>query len=473
LGREEALEAEVLRKIKPKPEEYVKVRNVYEKIRELLEAALEREGIDAEIELEGSVAKDTWISGDVDLDVFVLYPKDLGREWLKTHGFRIILEATKGLPQTIAYAEHPYVKVTMDSIDVDVVPAFKLKDPLEAETVVDRTPFHTRYVISKLSGKQKDEVRLLKKFMKTIGVYGAEIKVSGFSGYLVELLVIYYGSFKRVLEAASETWKPGLVIDVERYFRKKDLSKITKKFQNQPLIVIDPVDYRRNVAAAVSPRSMATFIAASKTYLRNPSELFFFKVKVEPTLAEVMELISSKPYDYVFVLFPIPKKPPDILWGFLRRSVKGIKSLLEKFGFNVLDYDVWCDEREYGVFVFELESEKISDFVKSEGPLIFSEPNSSRFLSKYVDSELTIAGPWIEDFKWVVIRKRKFSRASNLLKERLLEHGVSRILQEHLRKTWFKVLLKEDLKYIVETVGDDFLSYLRSFVRKKPEWLRI
>ncbi|OYT56158.1 MAG: hypothetical protein B6U76_04290, partial [Desulfurococcales archaeon ex4484_217_2] len=84
MGREEALEAEVLRKIKPKPEEYVKVKNVYEKIKELLEAALEREGIDAEIELEGSVAKDTWISGDVDLDVFVLYPKDLGREWLKT-----------------------------------------------------------------------------------------------------------------------------------------------------------------------------------------------------------------------------------------------------------------------------------------------------------------------------------------------------------------------------------------------------
>jgi tRNA adenylyltransferase (EC 2.7.7.25) len=54
-------------------------------------------------------------------------------------------------------------------------------------------------VISNLHREQKDEVRLLKKFMKGIGVYGAEIKVKGFSGYVAELLVYFYDSFRNVL----------------------------------------------------------------------------------------------------------------------------------------------------------------------------------------------------------------------------------------------------------------------------------
>jgi tRNA nucleotidyltransferase (CCA-adding enzyme) len=37
--------------------------------------------------------------------------------------------------------------------------------------------------------------------MKGTGVYGAEAKVEGFSGYLTELLVINYGSFPKALEA--------------------------------------------------------------------------------------------------------------------------------------------------------------------------------------------------------------------------------------------------------------------------------
>jgi len=467
------IEKKVLDRLKPKPEEYVKVRKAFEKISNMLKEELKKEGIEAKVELEGSVAKDTWISGDLDLDLFVLYPKELGKEWLKDEGFKIILRATQNFPRRIAYAEHPYVRIIVNGLNVDIVPAFKLSDPLEAETVVDRTPFHTRYVTSKLTEKQKDHVRLLKKFMKTIGVYGAEIRVSGFSGYLVELLIIHYRSFRNVLEKAAETWKPGFIIDIEGYYRKKDYANIAKKFKNQPLIVIDPVDYRRNVAAAVSAKSMATFIAAAKVYLKNPSIEFFFPKEEHVNIEHVKREILNKPYDYIFVLFPIPEKPPDVLWGFLRRSVKGVASLLTKFGFNVLDYDVWSDESKYGVFVFEVESEEISYFIKSEGPLVNVEPNATMFLRKYVDSDETIAGPWIEDFKWVVIRKRKFHSAKRLLEERLLEHGISSVLREHLLKTWFKVLLKNDVEYIVNVVGEDFLKFISQFTRKKPKWLSL
>ncbi|MBS7613865.1 hypothetical protein KEJ48_06465, partial [Candidatus Bathyarchaeota archaeon] len=42
------------------------------------------------------------------------------------------------------------------------------------------------------------------KFAKGIGVYGADIKTGGFSGYLCELLIVSYGDFIKTVESASK-----------------------------------------------------------------------------------------------------------------------------------------------------------------------------------------------------------------------------------------------------------------------------
>jgi tRNA nucleotidyltransferase (CCA-adding enzyme) len=65
---------------------------------------------------------------------------------------------------------------------------------LEWLSATDRTPF-IHYVKKRLGKTLQDDVRLLKKFMQGIKVYGAEIKTGGFSGYLCELLILHYGSF--------------------------------------------------------------------------------------------------------------------------------------------------------------------------------------------------------------------------------------------------------------------------------------
>jgi len=48
----------------------------------------------------------------------------------------------------------------------------------------------------KLSNSLKEEVRILKKFFFHIDVYGAEIAKEGFSGYVSEVLISYFGSFE-------------------------------------------------------------------------------------------------------------------------------------------------------------------------------------------------------------------------------------------------------------------------------------
>lgn len=49
-------------------------------------------------------------------------------------------------------------------------------------------------------------------------------------------------------------------------------------------MVVDPVDGKRNVAAALTMQKMADFVVAASHYLENPSQDFFFKKKEEVDL---------------------------------------------------------------------------------------------------------------------------------------------------------------------------------------------
>ena len=48
------------------------------------------------------------------------------------------------------------------------------------ESAADRTQFHTEFMLENLSGPMKNNVRLLKQFLKNNGIYGAEISQTRF-----------------------------------------------------------------------------------------------------------------------------------------------------------------------------------------------------------------------------------------------------------------------------------------------------
>ena len=108
------------------------------------------------------------------------------------------------------------------------------------------------------------------------GVYGAEIKVGGFSGYLCELLIMKYGSFTQTIHAFAQ-YNRRVVIDIEGFYadRENELSLLFP----EPLVIVDPVDKGRNVASAVQPQKLYTFIGAARAFLKNPSEDFFYPPK--------------------------------------------------------------------------------------------------------------------------------------------------------------------------------------------------
>src|SRR6056297_905368 len=81
--------AEVLARVEPDAEERARLEAVVETLTERTAAAVEDLTVDAEPLHVGSTARDTWIAGDRDVDVFVRFPTDLPREDLERYGLDV------------------------------------------------------------------------------------------------------------------------------------------------------------------------------------------------------------------------------------------------------------------------------------------------------------------------------------------------------------------------------------------------
>ncbi len=388
-----AVEKSILEKIRPKPEEYAKAERIWRFVRDRLEDTLRSKGVEGfEVTLQGSVAKDTWLSGDLDIDVFVLFP----RYWRRRldNAKELFKEAFRGMPIEERYAAHPYIRVLVEGVWVDIVPALHARSASEVETAVDRTPLHTMYVNKVLSRDEKDEVRLLKKFLKGIGVYGAEVAVQGFSGYLAELLIAKYKCFRYLLEKVSH-WKPPIIIDLEDYYAGV-VEEVLSRFKDQPLIVVDPVDPKRNVAAAVSRRSLATFVLASRLYLRQPSPIFFEPPEPHVEPEKLLWLAGPRAWRIIVALYKLRRVSPDVGWGLARSTARRLSSFLKEKGYTIIDQaGLYCEDDNELIVLVEVDDHPLPQPRLHLGPEVWSMERAMSFVERALERGDT--GPWIDE----------------------------------------------------------------------------
>ena len=372
--------ADVLREIVPSEKEKKEVLFVTARIAEHLTEKISKTKLKARVEVVGSIAKDTWISNDRDLDIFIVFDKSTPLEELKRMGLELGKIELEGFTSETAYANHPYTINRFKEFKIDVVPCY---DSVEIITAVDRTPHHTRFVKENI-GDLRNDVRLLKQFMKGVGVYSSEQKIRGFAGYLCEILIIHYKSFENVLKNAAD-WKYGEYIDIK--------NKGSRKEFKDPLIVIDPVDPKRNVASSLSLERLCEFIHHSRLFLESPSVEYFHK-KRRP-------FVKRFPESEVYVILFEGDMLDDIIYPQLRKSAKYMSSLLEKNDFKPLSYGLF-KKGEFSGIVFEIEKYALSPMVKHYGPKIFDRAHYSSFVSKYKES-------YIEGDRIYTLRPRHFS----------------------------------------------------------------
>lgn len=460
----------VYKKIKPTKEQEKKIKSLSKKALSLSNSLSRR--YKAKAMLAGSITRDTWLPNKIEFDVFVLFPESMSKQKLEKIGLQLgksVITKLKGKYE-IKYAEHPYVSGNVEGVDIDIVPCFAVASAEKIKSAVDRTPFHVRYIEKNLRVKQSRDVRLLKQLLKAHGIYGADAKTEGISGYASELLIIYYKNFLNCLKAVAK-WVPGEVIDLAGFYKKSDYRTLRREFKGNVLILIDPTDKTRNVAAALSSTCFFKFKKAVKKFLELAEESDFFPKELQPISEQELEnFLRERGTELVIVKFIPPKVLPDILWPQLRRFADRLQGILEetKYEFKVLKRDVLTDEKFIAAVVFEMEVGKLPFVQKRVGPPVFDLDDSKRFLDKHV-GELT----YVEENRWVAEVKREFLTARSKLEDSLkkpldvlLAKGIPNYIAERIVHGFSVVNEKEIIVQIAER-NPEFGIFLRRFFEKE------
>ncbi|MFH0890177.1 MAG: CCA tRNA nucleotidyltransferase [Candidatus Aenigmatarchaeota archaeon] len=402
----------VLRKISPSKKESDDIRKISLSFLGAVRKYADK--YSAETILAGSITRNTWLKDKKEIDIFIALPESVSESQLEKIGLSVGKAAIKSLGgrYVISFAQHPYVRGRVGKYEVDIVPCYNLSSAEKIKSAVDRTPFHVRFIENNMDSKQSDDVRLLKQFCKSIGVYGADLKTEGIPGYLCDLLVIKYGSFASAIKAISE-WKPGHAI------RFND-AKSDSKFEQQPFILIDPVDPKRNVAAALSPRNFEKLVRSANAFCEKPSEKFFsIQAKRPMEKYEFVKLIKARKTRVISITFKPPKTVPDILWPQLRRATERIAGMLRENDFRAMKHASWTDENKTAVILLEMEVFRLPDVKKMTGPSVFAHANARNFIERY---DVSNTKPYIEGVNWMAEIKRKYTDASAYVKIKLSQN---------------------------------------------------
>jgi len=463
--------AEILEKITPTNSDKAKIESLTKELEQKITAACRKHGVKATVRAEGSVAKDTWLSENPDIDVFMRLPTSIPRKALGEISLEIAREATAGSKQVERFAEHPYLEAFVEGVRVNVVPCYAVKRG-EWLSGTDITPFHTDYAKKRLDSTLRNEVRLLKKFMQGSGIYGAEIKIGGCSGYLCEQLILHYKSFTATLQAFAQ-YTRRMIIDIENHYTSRE--KEPQLLFPEPLVVIDPVDKARNVASAVQPQKLYMFVGAARAFLNAPSTRFFHPLPTKALSAKtVKQRLENRGSACIFLTCAALEAVPDVLWGQLYRTQRALRKLATLNGFKVLRDAVWSDEKTLNVFVLELEQRVLPSVKKHLGPPLTRENECQKFLAKYAQGNgEVVSGPYIEDGRWVVELQRRVTDAVELLCEKLREGGrnagVAEVVAQALRHE-FSVFVNSEIS-AVYSGNKGFAEFLTDFLKGKPFWL--
>jgi len=322
------VERAVAERIAPSPEFLERVAVVRaELVRHVEAAARARSSPLVRALVAGSAARGTFLTDRLDIDLFLLFPPDLPRERLREEGLALG-GAVLSKPET-RYAEHPYLRGEFEGFRVDAVPGFAIADPSAPLSPVDRTPFHQAYLASRETPEIVSQVRLAKQFLRTLGVYGSEAKTEGFSGYLVELLVLRFGSLRALLGAAR-SWR----LPVRLVEPGKEPPRLPAEVA---LILADPVDPHRNVASALSRRNLALVIVGAAAYLEHPSESWFAPTpRGALSRAEALERIEQRASHVAVVRLPRPDLVDDTLYPQVRKAERALAEEVGRSDFEVL-----------------------------------------------------------------------------------------------------------------------------------------
>jgi len=268
-----------LEKIKLNEKEFKELEEKAKKLYSNLEKNLKKRKIRADVFVGGSLAKKTLLKKDIyDIDIFVRFDKKY-----KDNEISRLLEKALGIARKV-HGSRDYFQIRQGKVTFEIIPVIKIKNAKEARNVTDLSYFHVSYVKNKIDKNKKlaDEIMLAKSFSYANKCYGAESYIKGFSGYALELLVIYYKSFMNFIKAVAKA-KEKIVLDPEKHYKNKQeiLLNLNEAKLASAMVFVDPTFKERNVLAALSQETFLKFKDVCKKFLAKPSTIFFEESKID------------------------------------------------------------------------------------------------------------------------------------------------------------------------------------------------
>ena len=177
----------------------------------------------------------------------------------------------------------------------------------------------------------------------------------------------------------AQKWRVGKRIILDEIFNIYNLDE-DYKFADfkDPLVVYDPVDLNRNVAAALSKENFCKFIFYSHLFLKNPSKDFFYDYA-----KKVNENLDNREKG-VFITLGIKRNKDivdDIIYPQMEKLQKSINKILIENDFEFLRYENYADDDmcylSWEFLVYELPDVKLK-----LGPPVFNKKGVDNFIKK-------------------------------------------------------------------------------------------
>ena len=399
----------------PQSKDSMKLQKIAQHVTDLIDKSIKTIHDDRILGLAigGSYAKGTWLAEDNDIDFFVKIDPNVDKREFEQLGTRIGFSALRKYRPYLRYSDHPYVEAKIQKIRINIVPCYQVNKG-QWKSAADRSPFHTIFMTENLDENMKGQVRILKRFLKSIGIYGSQLSVGGFSGYVTEILILRYRSF---IEAIS------LMANMNRDKQVIALNEPDPQYLpsfNSRIIIIDPIDPKRNLGAAISAESLGKFILAARSLIQNPS-IGYFKSTENKFDLRVLEKVKP---NLLIVEFKIRKRSPDVIWGQLKRSLTALSKQLSISGFNAFGSTCITDENECAAFVFLVEFTTLPSFTLNVGPEVLRKRDTETFIERKMNKLIPF---WINgNMRVVTISERNNLSAKEYLSE-LLSGNVSNV----------------------------------------------
>ncbi len=331
---------------------------------------LAKSRLEAEAFVGGSLAKGTLIKKDkYDIDIFVRFAKKYEDKKISYMLSSLLKNAQR------IHGSRDYFQVEKNGLIFEIVPTVKINRPEEARNVTDLSYFHVKYIVGKIKENEKlaEEIMLAKAFCYANSCYGAESYIHGFSGYALELLISYYGSFVKFLSSVKD--KEKIVLDPEKFYDNKNevLLHLNESKLQSPIIFVDPTFKERNVLAALSKETFEKFKLVATKFLESPGGEFFEKPDIEKEM--------KKKYKSLLIIeTSTGRQKGDIAGSKLRRFNEYLKNKLKRENdIKIIEFE-YDEKSNTGKNYFVLKPKKE---IITEGPPITLAKNLADFKKKH------------------------------------------------------------------------------------------